>query len=116
MNLGKRNYDSVEIPPYSPSQGGSWESMVNVFEDAFNCFLDQSQRKPSLIEIQTFTSDAVRIVNDRSLTSLSDKSNDLSVITPSSFRGQGCAPNYGQLQFVKLQLICQISLIIVGIE
>ena len=48
---------------------------------------------PSLIEIQTFTSDAVRIVNDRPLTSLDDKSNVLAVITPSSFLGQGLAPN-----------------------
>ena len=35
----------------------------------------------------------MRIVNDRPLTSLSDKLNDLAVITPSSFLGQGLAPN-----------------------
>ena len=78
---------------HTPSQGGSWESMVKLFKDAFNRVLDQSRRMPSLIEIPTFTSDAVRIVNDRPLISLSDKLNDLAVITPSSFLGQGLAPN-----------------------
>ena len=92
-SLRKHNINWVEIPPYSPSQGGSWESMVKLFKDVFNRVLDQSRRKPSLIEIQTFTSDAVRIVNDRPLTSLSDKPNDLAVITPSFFLGQGLAPN-----------------------
>ena len=67
--------------------------MVKLFKDAFNRVFDQSRRRPSLIEIQTFTSDAVRIVNDRPLTSLGDKPNDLAVITPSSFLGQDLAPN-----------------------
>ena len=66
---------------------------MKLFKDAFNRVLDQSRRKASLIEIQTFTSDAVRIVNDRPLTSLRDKPNDLAVITSSSFLGQGLAPN-----------------------
>ena len=92
-SLRKRNINWVKIPPYSPSQGGSWESMVKLFKDACNRVLNQSRRKPSLIKIQTFTSDAVRIVNNRLLTSLSDKPNDLAVITPSSFLGQGLAPN-----------------------
>ena len=92
-SLRKRNINWVKIPPYSPSQGGSWESMVKLFKDAFNRVLDQSRRKSSLIEIQTFTSDAVRRVNDHPLTSLGDKPNDLAVITPSSFLGQGLAPN-----------------------
>ena len=65
---------------------------MKLFKDAFNRVLEQSRHKASLIEIQTFTSDAVRIVNDRPLTSLRDKPNDLAVITP-SFLGQGLAPN-----------------------
>ena len=48
---------------------------------------------PSLIELQTFFSDAVRIVNDRPLTTLSDQPNDLAPISPSSFLGQELAPN-----------------------
>ena len=52
-----------------------------------------SRRRPSLIELQTFVSDSVRIVNDRSLTTLSDQPNDLSPITPSSFWGQQLSPN-----------------------
>ena len=35
-SLRKRNINWVKIPPYSPSQGGSWESMVKLFKDAFN--------------------------------------------------------------------------------
>ena len=67
--------------------------MVKLFKDAFNCVLDQSRPRSSLIEIQTFTSDEVRIENDRPLTSLSDKPNDLAVITLSSFLGRGLSPN-----------------------
>ena len=48
---------------------------------------------PSLIELQTFFSDAVRIVNDRPLTTLSDQPKDLAPISPSSFLGQELAPN-----------------------
>ena len=47
----------------------------------------------TLFELQTFTLDAVRIVNDRPLTALSDHPNDLSPLTPSSFLGQQLAPN-----------------------
>ena len=86
-SLRKRNINWVKIPLYSSSQGGSWESMVKLFKDA------TSRRKPSITEIQTFTSDTVRIVNNRPLTSLSDKLNDWAVITSSSFLGQGLAPN-----------------------
>ena len=68
--LGKSDIDWIKIPPYAPSQG-----------------------LPSLIELQTFASDAVRIVNNRPLTTYSDQPNDLSPITPSSFLGQGLAPN-----------------------
>ena len=48
---------------------------------------------PTLIELQTFTAEAVRIVNDRPLIALSDHPNDLSSLTPSSFLGQQLAPN-----------------------
>ena len=92
-SLKKRKINWVEILPCSPSQGGSWESMVKIFKEAFNRVLDQSRHKPSLIAIQTFTSDAVRLVNDRPLTLLSDKPKDLAVITLSSFLGQGLASN-----------------------
>ena len=55
--------------------------------------LEQIRRKPSLIELQTFFSDAVRIVNDRPLTTPGDQPDDLCPITPSSFLGQHLAPN-----------------------
>ena len=52
-----------------------------------------SSPKAELIELQTFTLDAVRIVNDRPLTTPSDQPNDLLPITPSCFLGQQLAPN-----------------------
>ena len=50
-SLRKRNINWVKIPPYYPSQGGSWESTMKLFKDAFNRVFDQSRHKPSLIEI-----------------------------------------------------------------
>ena len=82
-----------KIPPYAPSQGGSWESMVKLFKTALHRVLHNTRRMPSLIELQTFFSDVVRIVNDRPLTTLSDQPNDLTPISPSSFLGQELAPN-----------------------
>ena len=67
--------------------------MVKLFKNALYRTLQNTRRLPSLIELQTYPSDAVRIVNNRPLTSLSDQSNDLSPITPSSFWGQGLTPN-----------------------
>ena len=92
-SLRKFNINWVNIPPYAPSQGGSWESMVKLFKTALGRVMEQTRRKPSLIELQTFFTDAVRIVNDRPLTTLSDQPNDLCPITPSSFLGQHLAPN-----------------------
>ena len=92
-SLRKRNINWVKIPPYAPSQGGCWEVMVKLFKNALSHVLENSRRRPSLIELQTFVSDSVRIVNDRPLTTLSDQPNDLSPITPSSFLGQQLSPN-----------------------
>ena len=67
--------------------------MVKLFKKALTSVIGVARRKPSLIELQTFTSDAVRIVNDRPLTTLSCERNELAPITPSSFLGQNLAPN-----------------------
>ena len=83
----KRNINWVKIPPYVPTQGGSWESMVKLFKSALSRVVGDARRKPSLTELQTFVSDAVRIVNDRPLTSVSCAPNDLTPISPSSFFG-----------------------------
>ena len=88
-SLRKRNINC----PYAPSQGGCWEVMVKLFKNALSHVLENSRRRPSLIELQTFVSDSVRIVNDRPLTTHSDQPNDLSPITPSSFLGQQLSPN-----------------------
>ena len=82
----------VNIPPYEPSQGGAWESMVKSFKTSLTRVMNEIYRKPSLIELQTFMSDAVRIVNDRPLTTVSDKPNDLAPLCPSSFLVQQLAP------------------------
>ena len=83
--LRKSNINWVKIPPYSPSQGGSWESMVKLFKNALAKVLSNTRCLPSLIELQTFTSDAIRIVNDRPLTALSDVPNDISPFWVSSW-------------------------------
>ena len=92
-SLRKRNTNWVKshlTPIVKAKIAKAW---LNSFKNAFNRILDNPRRKPSLIELQTFTFDAVRIVNDRPLTTLSDKSNDLASLAPSSFLGQRLAPN-----------------------
>ena len=72
------------IPPYSPSQGGAWESMIKVFKRTLTNTIHITHRKPTLVELQTFVSNATRIVNDRPLTSQSDDPLDHNAISPSS--------------------------------
>ena len=67
--------------------------MVKLFKTALFRVLDYTRRMPTLIELQTYFTDAVRTVNDRPLTTLSDQPNDLIPISPSSFLGQKLAPN-----------------------
>ena len=61
--------------------------MVKLFKNALLQVMGRARRKSTLIELQTFASDAVRIVNDRPLTTPSDQPNDLKPITPSCFLG-----------------------------
>ena len=91
--LRKCNINWVRIPPYAPSQGGSREIMVKLFKGALNKTIGNTRRLPFLIELQTFFADAVCIVDDRPLTTVSDHPNDFSPITPSSFLGQHLSPN-----------------------
>ena len=67
--------------------------MVKLIKNALNQVLGEARRQFSLIELQTFVSDAVRMVNDRLLTALSDKPNDLNPLTPLCFLSQHLAPN-----------------------
>ena len=46
--------------------------------------LETATHKPSLMELITFCSNAVRVVNKRTLTALSNDSIDLAVVTPAS--------------------------------
>ena len=90
--LRKHNILWMNITPYAPSQGGAWESMVKLFKTSLTRVMSEIRRKPSLIELQTFMSDAVRIVNDRPLSTSSDKPIVLAPLCPSSFLGQQLAP------------------------
>ena len=65
---------------------------MKLFKTSLTRVMNEIRRKPSLIELQKFMSDAVRIVNDRPLTTVSDKSNNLAPLCPSSFLGQQLAP------------------------
>ena len=47
--------------------------------------LDNTRRMRALVELQTYFTDAVHVVNDRPLTTLSDQPNDLIPICPSPF-------------------------------
>ena len=91
-SLRKRCINWIKIPPYALSHGGALESMAKLFKTTLYKVMDNARRLPTVIEMQTFTVEAVRIVNDRPLTTPSDHSNDLLLITPSCFLGQKLAP------------------------
>ena len=67
--------------------------MVKLIKIALSQVLGEARRLPSRIELQTFVSDAIRIVNDRLWTLISDTPNDLTPLTPSCFLGQQLSPN-----------------------
>ena len=67
--------------------------MVKSFKNAWYRVLQNPRRMPFLTKIRIFCSDAVRIVDDRPLTTLSDQRNDLLPISPASLFGQELAPN-----------------------
>ena len=88
-SLRKKGISWEFIPPYAPAQGGTWEAMVKQFKLILQRTLSATLRKPSLIELITFCSNAVRIVNERPLTPLSDDPKDSIVITPASLLTPG---------------------------
>ena len=61
------------MPPYAPRQSASCESMVKLFKIASGWIMEQTRRQPSLIELHVFFFHAVRILNDRPFTTLSDQ-------------------------------------------
>ena len=67
--------------------------MVKLIKTALSQVLGEARRLPSLVELHTFVSDAMRIVNDRPLTTISDPPNDLTPLTPSCFLSQQLSPN-----------------------
>ena len=72
------------MPSYAPAQGGTWESMVKQVKRILQRTLETATHKPSLMELITFCSNAVQVVNERPLTVLSDDPRDFAVVTPAS--------------------------------
>ena len=59
--------------------------MVKLFKSALNIPIATTRRMSSLFELQTFFINAVSIVSDRPITTVSDRLNELAPITPLSF-------------------------------
>ena len=72
------------IPPYAPQQGGSWESLIKQFKIVLSSVLEKSRHKPNFNELVTYTGSAIRSVNQRPISALSDDPRDFSAITPAS--------------------------------
>ena len=83
-SLRKKGLNWHFIPPYSPQQGGAWESLIKQFKIVLSNVLDASSHKPNFTELLTYTGNAVRIVNERPLIPLSDDPRDFTAITPAS--------------------------------
>ena len=81
------------ILPYSPAQGGAWESLIKVFKRTLMKVTDLSHRTPSFIELQTYISNTARLVNNRLLKSLSNNSRNFNAISPSSLLTPAFHPN-----------------------
>ena len=91
-SLRKQGINWINISSYASSQGGAWESMATFFKTTLYKVMNSARRLPTLIELKPFTVDAVRIVNDRSLTTPNDEPKNLLPVTPSCFLGQKLAP------------------------
>ena len=69
--------------PSSPWMGGSWESIVKITK---KCLKFVTKERPVYEDsLVTFLAEVENTLNSRPLTSLSDDSNDLSVLTPNHF-------------------------------
>ena len=77
------------IPSYAPAQGRAWEAVVKQIKIILQRTLDASTHKPSLMELLTFCSNAVRVVNARPITALSDDPRDCEAVTPASLLTPG---------------------------
>ena len=70
-------------PPSSPWMGGSWESIVKITK---KCLKFVTKERPVYEDsLVTFLAEVENTLNSRPLTSLSDDSNYLSVLTPNHF-------------------------------
>ena len=60
----QKEYTWEFIPPNSPYQGGSWESLVKVFKQTVLKTVNLTRCWPTLVELQTYISNNTRLVND----------------------------------------------------
>ena len=84
----KHNVTKASDMTLDTNRGGAWEAMVKQFKLIFERILQASLRKPN-IELIIFCSNAIRIVNERPITPLSDDPEDSIVITPASLLTSG---------------------------
>ena len=87
--LRKRGIKWEFIPPYAPSQAGSWVSMIKQIKLILHRTLDTAAHIPRVMELITFCSNAVRLVNERPITALSEDPRDFTVVTPASLLTPG---------------------------
>ena len=82
-NLSIRNIQWHFIPPTSPWMGGTWETLVKVTKKALKSVTNNRQiREDQLI---TTLAQIEGTINNRPLTSISDDTEDLTVLTPNLF-------------------------------
>ena len=78
-----RHLDGRFIPPSSPHFGGSWESLVNVFKNAFHRV--SASRNSTHDTHSTFVCEVAGMMNGRPLTQVSGDFRDAEPITPDHF-------------------------------
>ena len=66
-----------------------WEAMVKQIKIILQRTLAASTHKPNLMELITFCSNAVRVVNERPITAISDDPRDCTAVTPASLLTPG---------------------------
>ena len=79
------------IPPSSPHFGGSWESLVKVFKNAFHRVI--ASRTLTHDTLSTFVCEVAEMMNGRLLTQVSSNFRDMEPITPNHFLLGRPSPN-----------------------
>ena len=81
--LTNHNINWKFVPSLSPWMGGAWKSIIKLTKKTLRIVtLDRPMYEDSL---STFITEIESVLNSRPLTSVSDNSNDYSVLTPNHF-------------------------------